>query len=71
MDSLDTETEDMRNLTRSALGPLVGESSSDQDDRDLLPSRNFSRSSYVIDDNVDGDDLDDEFAAEATMIAIW
>ena len=63
MDSLDTETEDMRNLTRSALGPLVGESSSDQDDRDLLPSRNFSRSSYVIDDNVDGDDLDDEITA--------
>ena len=63
MESLDTETEDMRNLTRSALGPLVGESSSDQDDRDLLPSRNFSRSSYVIDENVDGDDLDDEITA--------
>ena len=64
MESLDTETEDMRNLTRSALGPLVGESSSDQDDRDVPPSRNFSRSSYVIVDNVDnGDDLDDEITA--------
>ena len=64
MDSLDTESqgvaEDMRNLTRSALGPLVGESSSDQDDRDIVP-RNLSRSSYVIDDNVD--DIDDEITA--------
>ena len=78
MDSLDTETEDVRNLTRSALGPLVGESSSDQDDRDVLPSRNFSRSSYVIDDNVDGDDLDDEITAvfnedpeDCTMSKSW
>ena len=63
MESLDTETEDMRNLTRSALGPLVGESSSDQDDRDVLPLRNFSRSSDLIVDNVDGNDLDDEIKA--------
>ena len=63
MESLDTETEDMRNLTRSALGPLVGESSSDQDDRDVPPSRNLSRSSYVVVDNVDVDDLDDEITA--------
>ena len=62
MDSLEVggeaAVEDMR---RSALGPLVGESSSDQDDKDLVPPRDFSRSSYVIDDNVD--DIDDEITA--------
>ena len=51
---------DMRGLTRSALGPLVGESSSD--DHDDVPPRNFSRSSYVIDDRPE-DDLDDEITA--------
>ena len=51
---------DIRGLTRSALGPLVGESSSD--DHDDVPPRNFSRSSYVIDDRAE-DDLDDEITA--------
>ena len=65
MDSLETVREggmeDVRNLTRSALGPLVGESSSDQEERDVVPPRNFSRSSYVVDENVD--DIDDEITA--------
>ena len=50
---------DIRGLTRSALGPLVGESSSD--DHDDMPPRNFSRSSYVIDDRAE-DDLDEVFS---------
>ena len=65
MDSLDTDrgdsgTSDVRAMTRSALGPGVGESSSD--DHDDVPARNFSRSSYVIDDTAD-DDIDDEITA--------
>ena len=65
MDSLDTDrgdsgTSDVRAMTRSALGPGVGESSSD--DHDDVPARNFSRSSYVIDDTGD-DDIDDEITA--------
>ena len=67
MDSLDTgrgdsgRSGDLRTMTRSALGPLVGESSSDDHD-DNVPQRNFSRSSYVIDDHVE-DDVDDEITA--------
>ena len=66
MDSLDTDrgdsgtSGDVRAMTRSALGPLVGESSSD--DHDDVPQRNFSRSSYVVDDHAE-DDVDDEITA--------
>ena len=59
-DSSTSGAGDIRGLTRSALGPLVGESSSD--DHDDVPPRNFSRSSYVIDDRAE-DDLDDEITA--------
>ena len=61
MDLLDVGKEDeiTRELTRSALGPLVGESSSDDLD-DVTPSR----SSGVVEDRVDEeDDLDDEITA--------
>ena len=51
------DTEDMRVLTRSALGPGVGESSSEAEQE----ARNFSRTSYVIEDPED--DVDDEITA--------
>ena len=73
MDSLDVDRVDrvdscasgsgsgsVRGMSRSALGPGVGESSGD--DHDDAPPRNFSRSSYVIDDTGE-DDLDDEITA--------
>ena len=78
MDSLEDEndaertlrdsSQDLRGLTRSALGPVCGESSSEGADQDSLnsaedvPPRNFSRTSYVIDDRGD-DDIDDEITA--------
>jgi hypothetical protein len=60
---------ELRGLTRSALGPVCGESSSeggaDQDSlnsNEEVPPRNISRTSYVIDDRGD-DDIDDEITA--------
>jgi len=61
-------SQDLRGLTRSALGPVAGESSSEGADQDSLnsgeevPPRNISRTSYVIDDHGD-DDIDDEITA--------
>lgn len=69
MASLDTE--DMRVLTRSALGPGVGESSSEAEQE----ARSFSRTSYVIEDPED--DVDDEITAvfndetEEAMTRSW
>ena len=59
---------ELRGLTRSALGPVAGESSSDsggaeQDSLNETPDRNFSRSSYVIEPAGGEDDLDDEITA--------
>ena len=59
---------ELRGLTRSALGPVAGESSSDsggaeQDSLNQTPDRNFSRSSYVIEPAGGEDDLDDEITA--------
>ena len=61
-------TQELRELTRSALGPMCGESSSEGAEQDSLnsneenPPRNISRTSYVIDNHGD-DDIDDEITA--------